>query len=203
MKKFLEFIKETPTAFHAAAQFKKILQENGFVEVKENELWRLTLGGKYYVGRNMSSLIAFVLPKQDFKAFHIAAAHLDSPTFKLKPNFSLDKGKYMKLNTEVYGGPIYSSWMDRPLGVAGRVWIQTEKGIEARLIQIKTPIACIPRLPIHYNRNVNQGVELNPQVDMIPLFGEKNREISSLNQRIADNRCFIYLYFFCNSLIQR
>ncbi|MDE7263451.1 MAG: M18 family aminopeptidase [Anaeroplasmataceae bacterium] len=186
MKKFLEFIKDTPTAFHAAHKFKKILTENGFKEIKENEIWKLSLGGKYFIGRNMSSLIAFVLPQKDFKGFHIAAAHLDSPTFKLKPNFSLEKGKYLKVNTEVYGGPIYSSWMDRPLGVAGRVWIQTENGIEAKLIQSKTPVMCIPRLPIHYNRNVNQGVELNPQVDMLPLFGEKNRGITSLTQLVAE-----------------
>ncbi|MDE6047817.1 MAG: M18 family aminopeptidase, partial [Anaeroplasmataceae bacterium] len=135
---------------------------------------------------NMSSLLAFVLPKDTLKGFHITAAHLDSPTFKLKPNFTLEKGKYIKLNTEVYGGPIYSTWMDRPLGIAGRVFVLENNVLQAKLVNIDKPMLCIPNLPIHYNRNVNKGVELNPQVDMLPLFAESKGKINSLYQMIAE-----------------
>ncbi|MDE6661019.1 MAG: M18 family aminopeptidase [Anaeroplasmataceae bacterium] len=186
MKEFLEFIKDTPTAFHASFKFKDKLKKEGFIELKENEAWKLSLGGKYFIGRNMSSLLVFVLPKDMPKGFHITAAHLDSPTFKLKPNFTLEKGKYIKLNTEVYGGPIYSTWMDRPLGIAGRVLVLEDNTIKARLVNINEPVVCIPNLPIHYNRNVNKGVELNPQIDMLPLYAEANGKIGSLYQKIAD-----------------
>lgn len=186
MKNFLEFIKDTPTAFHACRKIKDILLSYGFEELKENQSWNLKQGGKYFVGRNMSSVIAFTLPKSDPFCFRIAAAHLDSPTFKLKPNFTLEKGKYVKLNTEVYGGPIYSSWMDRPLGIAGRIFVNEQNKISAKLINIDQPIVMIPRLPIHYNRNVNQGVELNPQIDMLPIFAEQKGKVKDLYQTIAD-----------------
>ncbi len=185
MKKFLEFLKDTPTAFHAADKFKKRLLQEGFKELKDNEVWVLEEGGKYFTGKNMSSLISFVLPKDEIKSFHITAAHLDSPTFKLKPNFTIEKSRYIKFNTEVYGGPIYSSWMDRPLGIAGRVFISENDKVYAKLINITRPTTFIPNLPIHYNRTVNKGVELNPQVDMLPIYAETKEEVTSLHQMIA------------------
>lgn len=172
MKKFLEFIKDTPTAFHAAKKFKAKLLAAGFIELKESEEWFLKRGGKYFYGRNMSSLMAFVIPEEPVSSFSIAAAHLDSPTFKLKPNFTIDKGRYVRLNTEVYGSPIFSTWMDKPLGIAGRVIIEEDMGLEARLVNITKPLVVIPNLPIHYNRNANSGFELNPQIDMLPLFSD-------------------------------
>lgn len=186
INKFLDFIKDTPTAFHAQDKFKKILDEYGFKELLECEAWCLTPGGKYYVGRNMSSIVAFVMPTDGAHSFNITAAHLDSPTFKLKPNFTINKSRYIKFNTEVYGGPIYNTWMDRPLGIAGRVIVDSDCGITAKLINICEPVVCIPNLPIHYNRNVNKGVELNPQVDMIPIFADKNYKDASLTKMIAE-----------------
>lgn len=186
MKKFLEFIKDTPTAFHASFKFKEELRESGFVELVEGEKWELQKGGKYYIGRNMSSVLAFVIPYGDIKSFNITAAHLDSPTFKLKPNFTLEKGRYVKLNTEVYGGPIFSTWMDRPLGLAGRVIVNQNSQISAKLINIKEPILLIPNLPIHYNRNANKGVELNPQIDMLPLLGDKQQGNIDINELLAN-----------------
>lgn len=185
MKRFLDYIKDTPTAFHASLKIKELLLENGFEELLEGKPWQLQAGGKYYVGRNMSSLIAFVMPRMNVKAYRIAAAHLDSPTFKLKPNFTLERGRYVKLNTEVYGGPIYSSWMDRPLGIAGRVFVQENQRIVAKLVNLNHPVALIPNLPIHYNRNVNKGVELNPQVDMLPILTDKKENMKDLNSYIA------------------
>lgn len=174
MKEFLKFIENTPTAFHAAKAIKSKLLQEGFIELKENEIWSFKNGGKYFFGRNMSSLVAFVLPKGQPQAFNITAAHLDSPTFKLKPNFTIERNHFVKLNTEVYGGPIYTTWMDRPLGIAGRVIIQKNNQLEAHLVNIRKPIAVIPNMPIHYNREVNKGVELNPQVDMLPLIGDRS-----------------------------
>ncbi len=185
MKQFLEFIKDTPTAFHACKKIKERLLSQGYKELQEASSWDLELGGKYFVGRNMSSLIAFTLPKKEAQCFRITAAHLDSPTFKLKPNFTLEKGKYVKLNTEVYGGPIYSSWMDRPLGIAGRVFIEEKNQIVAKLVNITKPVVMIPNLPIHYNRNVNKGVELNPQIDMLPIYAEQKGETNNLYQYLA------------------
>ena len=186
MKKFLEFIKDTPTAFHAAAKFKEVLKANNFIELSENEKWDLKKGGKYFIGRNMSSVLAFVVPENDYFSFNITAAHLDSPTFKLKPNFTLEKGRYVKFNTEVYGGPIFSTWFDRPLGIAGRVIVTEKDGISAKLINLNEPLAIIPNLPIHYNRNVNKGVELNPQIDLLPLFADKNIKDVKLLDLIAE-----------------
>lgn len=185
MKKFLEFIKDTPTAYHAAYKFKALLKQNHFIELSENEPWTLVPGGKYFIGRNMSSLAAFVIPKDKPVSFNITAAHLDSPTFKLKPNFTIEKGRYQKLNTEVYGGPIFSTWMDRPLGIAGRVIVRTEEGIQASLVNLDEPLVFIPNLPIHYNRNANKGVELNPQVDMLPIIADMAHGNNTLYERIA------------------
>lgn len=187
MNKFLEFINDTPTAYHAVKELKEILLNYGYVEIIESDKWNLKSGGKYFMSRNMSSLVAFTIPEDEIKAFNISAAHLDSPTFKLKPNFNLDKGRYLKFNTEVYGGPIYNTWMDRPLGIAGRVIISQENKLQSKLINIKEGVCFIPNLPIHYNRNVNKGVELNPQVDLLPIFADKTIGQASLNKIISKN----------------
>ncbi len=186
MKDFLKFIEDTPTAFHACKSFKDLLINNGYKELKENEVWKILPNNNYFVCRNDSSLIAFKTPKNDYSSFKITAGHLDSPTFKLKPNFKLERGKYIKYNTEVYGGVIYSSWFDRPLGIAGRLLINNGDKIVTKFINIKKAVAFIPNLPIHYNRGVNSGVELNPQIDLLPIFGEKELKYNNLYQLIED-----------------
>ena len=185
MKKFLDFIKSTPTAYHAADSFRNKLIKNGFIELFENQKWDLEKGGKYFIVRNMSSVMAFVIPKGDVKGFNITAAHLDSPTFKLKPNFVMDKGRYVKFNTEVYGGPIFSSWMDRPLGIAGRVFVDNGDNISHYLVNLDKPLCVIPNLPIHYNRKINSGYEYNPQIDLLPLFSDNSVGNKSLYSIIA------------------
>lgn len=185
MNRFLEFVKNTPTAFHAVSELKKLLNNNGFVELNEAEKWNLNKGGKYYITRNSSSLVAFTIPTGNLESYKISAAHLDSPTFKLKPNFTLDKGRYLKLNTEVYGGPIFSTWFDRPLGVAGRVFVLNGDEIEEKLININEPLMMIPNLPIHYNRKANTGMEYNAQVDLLPLYSDKSFGTENLNDLLA------------------
>ena len=124
-QKLIDFIKKSPTGFHAIDTIVRELE--GFEPLQESENWRLQPGGKYYVTRNRSSIIAFTLPKAPFKAFQLIASHSDSPTFKIKENAEIAKGKYVQLDTERYGGMIMSSWFDRPLSVAGRVRARTEK----------------------------------------------------------------------------
>ena len=182
-KEMLEFIEESPTCFQAVASLKKLLKKEGFSELKETEDWKsLEKGGKYYVVRNSSSIIAFHIPTQEkcegkYRGFHMAAAHSDSPTFKVKENAEMKvEEKYIRLNTEKYGGMILSTWLDRPLSVAGRIVVKGKKGLEEKLVNVDKDLCVIPNLAIHMNREMNKGVEYNPQVDMLPLFGQPKEE---------------------------
>lgn len=167
------FIAESPTAFHAAAQAAKALRSAGYSPLQEAEPWKLAPGQGYYVTRNLSSLIAFRVPEGDFSGFMMAAAHGDSPAYKIKENALLEDAHYVRFSTEGYGGMLCASWMDRPLSVAGRVLVRTEKGIETRLVDLKEPTALIPNVAIHFNRNANSGTAYNQAVDMLPLYGLK------------------------------
>ena len=182
-KEMLEFIEESPTCFQAVAGLKKLLKKEGFSELKETEDWKsLEKGGKYYVVRNSSSIIAFHIPIQEkcegkYRGFHMAAAHSDSPTFKVKENAEMKvEERYIRLNTEKYGGMILSTWLDRPLSVAGRIVVKGKKGLEEKLVNVDKDLCVIPNLAIHMNREMNKGVEYNSQVDMLPLFGQPKEE---------------------------
>jgi len=179
----MDFIQGSPTAFHAVENIKAMLAKNGYFELNECDRWRLALGGKHFVTRNLSSIIAFRLPDTLLDHFQIVASHSDSPCFKLKPTASRQANGYATLNVEKYGGMIMTSWFDRPLSIAGRMIVRTEEGFEARLLYIDRNLAMIPNMPIHFNREVNDGVKLNPQVDMLPVFGEAGAEFMPL---IAD-----------------
>jgi len=168
-QKLIDFIKKSPTGFHAIDTI--IRELGGFEPLQEGESWHLTPGGKYYVTRNRSSIIAFTLPKAPFKAFQLIASHSDSPTFKIKENAEIAKGKYVQLDTERYGGMIMSSWFDRPLSVAGRVMARTEKGIRTILVDLNKDMLIIPNVAIHMNREVNNGYKYNAAVDTFPLWG--------------------------------
>lgn len=180
-EEMLEFIENSPTAFHAVANLKAAMARQGFRPLEETGAWELAAGEGYYVTRNDSSLIAFRLPAGGKTAgFHIAASHGDSPTFKVKesPEMAAENA-YVKLNTEKYGGMILSSWLDRPLSVAGRVVVKGEKGIETRLINIEEDLMVIPSLAIHMSRDTPAKGEYNPQVDMLPLYGTCDGEKGS------------------------
>ncbi len=168
VNRLFDFINSSPTAFHAVDTAEKILVENGYSRLSEGEKWSLSDGGKYYVVRNGTSLIAFRYVSKA-RGFMIAASHTDSPTFRVK--LSGEKcGAYTRLDVEKYGGMIYYSWLDRPLSVAGRVVVSTENGIECRLVNLNTDLCSIPSLAIHLNRGVNDGLSLNPASDMLPLY---------------------------------
>ena len=171
LEKFLTFAEQSPTAFHAAANLVTLLEENGFAELKETDPWLVDAGGKYFVRRNDSAVIAFQIPETGFASFRIAAAHSDSPAFKLKEKFEDKTEFYVRLNVEKYGGMIMSTWMDRPLSVAGRLAVREGGSVATRLVNLDRDALLIPNMPIHFNREVNTGYNFDPQVDMMPVYG--------------------------------
>ena len=183
-KKLIDFLHESPTPFHAIANTRKNLFKNGFEELKFSTSWKLEKGKGYFVAQNESSLIAFNIGENCEECnFRIVGAHTDSPGLKLKPNPELLTEGYLKLNTEVYGGPILTTWFDRPLALAGRVLIKTDDIFtpETRLINICKPVAVLPNLAIHMNREVNKGVEINNQKDMLPLLKTVKKQFEKDN----------------------
>lgn len=172
--KMLDFIDASPTCFHVVDNLKKELVKNGYVELSEKEEWNLKAKGKYFVTRNDSSIISFRIPKKDFKGFYMIASHSDSPSFKIKENPEMEAaGAYVKLNVERYGGMLCAPWFDRPLSVAGRVFVKGKKGIESRLVNVDRDLVMLPSLAIHMNREANDGYKYNAQTDMLPIFGDE------------------------------
>ena len=176
------YIAACPTAFQAAAHTAALLEAEGYRPLRETEEWTLEPGGRYYVMRNGSSLIAFRLPKGRPVGFMMTAAHGDSPTFKIKENAELTGENETRLSVEGYGGMLCASWMDRPLSVAGRAMVRTEDGVAMRLIDLHDDLALIPNVAIHMNRDANNGAKYNFAVDMQPLYGEKG----GFRRRIAE-----------------
>lgn len=187
VKGLFDYIENSPSCFHAIQTTKNNLLAGGYTELSEGKTWKLAAGGKYFVTRNLSSVIAFSLPESNFRSFHIIASHSDSPTFKIKENAELEvKDKYIQLNTERYGGMLCASWLDRPLSVAGRVLVSGENGVETRLVNIDKDFVIIPNLAIHMNREANDGYKYNAQEDMLPLYGSHSSK-GSFKKAIADN----------------
>lgn len=173
-KELLDFIKKSPSCFHVIQSMKKELDEAGFQEIKERDRWNLEAGGKYYVTRNDSSIIAFKIPCKEFRGFQIMASHSDAPTFKVKENPEMTaEQRYTKLNVEKYGGMLCAPWFDRPLSVAGRIMVKDGKRILPKLVDVDKDLLMIPNLAIHMNREVNDGYKYNAQVDMLPLLGDE------------------------------
>lgn len=182
MDKLFGLLEQATSQFHTVKAVKEQLLEQGFEELRLRDKWDLKKGGKYLVIHHGSTIFAFTIGK-DFGAedgFRIAAAHGDFPGFRLKPNAGMDVGGYLQLNTETYGGAILSTWMDRPLSVAGRVVLKSDDVFkpEVRLIDMKKPVLIIPNLAIHFNREVNKGVELRKQVEMLPIYGTTSEELT-------------------------
>lgn len=185
-QELIDFIYKSPTAFHAVDNVKESLKADGFIELKEEEKWNLKKSGKYYTTKNDSALIAFTVGEGQVEeeGFKIVGAHTDSPTFRVKPNGEIiSEGNYLKLNTEVYGGLIRSTWMDRPLSIAGRLVVKGENPLYpiTKLVNIKKPILIIPSLAIHMNREANSGGELNLQKDTLPLVAMITDELEKDN----------------------
>lgn len=183
LKDLMDFLDSSVTMFHAINECEKVLQNCGYIYLPENEKWNIR-AGKYYTKRNSSSLIAFDIANGDYH-FQISAAHSDSPTFKLKDRPIIESNGYLKLNVEAYGGMIDATWLDKPLTLAGRVMVDTEYGIETRLLFIDKDLLIIPNVPIHFNREINKGFAFNNQVDMLPVFGAGNLSEADFDKMLA------------------
>ncbi|MBR1709282.1 MAG: M18 family aminopeptidase [Clostridia bacterium] len=169
---FLQFVSQAPTAFHAVSKTAERLKLAGFVYLDETANWNLA-PGKYYTVKNGTALIAFIVPDSPLTHFQIISSHADSPMLKLKPlPESPACNCYLRLNPEVYGGMIMSTWLDRPLSIAGRVIVKEKNRLSSRLLDLHDPCVLIPNMPIHFNRDINDGFKYNPQVDLLPLFGD-------------------------------
>ena len=183
LRDLMDFLDSSVTMFHAINECEKVLQKSGFIYLPENEKWDINKG-KYYTKRNSSSLIAFDIAEGDYH-FQISAAHSDSPTFKLKDKPIIEANGYLKLNVEGYGGMINATWLDKPLTLSGRVMVNTDTGIETRLLHINRDLFIIPNVPIHFNREINKGFAFNNQVDMLPIFSAGNLKESDFDNMIA------------------
>ena len=174
----IAFLNESHNEYLAANAIRNILSKSGFKEIKENEAWNLKENSKYFFLRNGNSLVAFVTPyrlnKSDFY-YKIISSHLDSPALKLKENPAVCTNFYEKWKVEVYGGLINSTYVDRPLGLAGRLIVKTKNGLETRIVDTKKAVAIIPNVAIHQNRNINNGFIYNPQVDLLPIVGTSEK----------------------------
>ncbi len=183
-QKLIEFIEKSTDCYHAVKSVRERLEGEGFTELCEDGRWTINEGGKYYVVRNYSSVIAFKVPEKNYKSFLICASHTDSPCFKLKSNFEISAENMVKLSVEGYGGMIMSSWLDRPLSVSGRVVTVKDGKVQTRLVNIDRDLLMIPNLAIHMSRDINKGYEFNVKRDMCPLAGGKDGALIDI---VAEN----------------
>ena len=166
------FLDASHSVCHALRLLRDQMEAAGYSLLPEQAAWKLVPGGKYYVQRGGTALVAFRIPEKMPTGFLMSASHCDRPCFKVKENFELN-GTYLRLAVERYGGQILSTWLDRPLSIAGRVTVETEEGVRNCLVDIDRDLLLIPSVAIHMNRQVNDGYKWNPAVDMLPLLGGK------------------------------
>ncbi len=172
MEQLCRFLDNSPSMYHAVENLRAAFTAAGYALLSEKEDWTLAPGGKYCLTRGSSAFVAFQVPAAP-TGFAVVAAHSDRPCLKVKENAVLS-GAYTRLSVEPYGGLIMSTWLDRPLSMAGRVFVETENGMESRLVNIDRDIALIPNVAIHMNREVNTGYKWNPAADLLPLMGGKD-----------------------------
>ena len=171
-EKFVEFLNNSHCAYLAVNEVEKQLLSAGFIKLRENTTWKLENNRYYYVVRNQSSIIAFKIPEiADVNSLNIVASHSDSPALKIKPVSDMKDRKYNRLNVEVYGGAILSSWLDKPLSLTGRVTLLENGQLVSKLVDFDEDMAIIPNVAIHQNRQINDGYKWNPQVDLVPILG--------------------------------
>ena len=169
-KALCDFLDASHSVYHAQAYLAETLKNAGYTRLYEQDEWALIPGGKYFLTRGGSALVAFRVPKESPKGFLMSASHSDRPTFKVKENFDL-AAAYTRMAVERYGGMLIAPWLDRPLSVAGRVTVETEAGVETKLLDIDRDLLLIPNVAIHMNRQANEGYKWNPAVDTLPLVG--------------------------------
>ncbi len=168
-QRLFDFIKSSPTSFHAASAVGSMLLTAGFEKLSECGAWQIKRGGKYFVTRNSSSVIAFKVPENGISGFMLSAAHSDSPAFKIKENMTIKDKAFVRLPVEKYGSMLCATWFDRPLAVAGRLVVRTKDGVDTKLTDTKRPVCIIPSVAIHMNRGANDNASYNLAKDMLPL----------------------------------
>ena len=175
-EQLMDFISCNPCNFFVVDAQARQLEQAGYVRLEEAQAWQLQPGGKYFVCRNGSALIAFRIPHEQPSGFMMFASHSDSPTLRIKPNPEMRAtGDYTALNVELYGGALLNPWFDRPLSVAGRIVVKSGEGtMRTLLVNIDRDLMLIPSLAIHMNREANNGVKLNVQKDLVPLYGSSD-----------------------------
>lgn len=172
----LQYLNDSPTAFHAVENAAAILKENGFQELKETESWALEKEGRYFIVKNSSAVIAFTVGTGDLnkEGFRIIGAHTDSPSLKVKPgDCTVTPDGYVKVNVEIYGGAILQTWFDRPLALAGRLVVKENGALREKLVRIDKPVFMIPNLCIHFNRDMKEKGACNKQTEILPLLSMK------------------------------
>lgn len=205
----IDFLQNSPCSFLAVENAENKLKEKGFVCLNNIEKWELKEGGRYYITRNGSTLISFIIGKEaNKKGFRLIGSHTDSPSFVIKPNSEIKANNCLKLNTEGYGGMIITPWLDRPLSIAGRVSLKGDNifSPKTKTIDFKRPVAIIPNLAIHLDRDINNGHKYSKQKEMLPImsltgdnFNEKgyiyeliSKEINVKKDDILDYELFLY-----------
>ena len=194
----MRFLDNSPSVYHAVENLRTELENAGYTRLSESEKWNLTAGGKYYLTRGGSAVLAFRVPMEAPRGFMMSASHSDRPTFKVKENGEL-AGNYTRLAVERYGGMLMSTWLDRPLSIAGRALVETEQGVRTKLVNIDRDLLMIPNVAIHMNRQANDGYKWNPAVDMLPLLGGKEAKgkLEQLLEQEAGGKILghdLYLY---------
>ncbi|MBQ3503249.1 MAG: M18 family aminopeptidase [Oscillospiraceae bacterium] len=192
------FLNASHSVYHAAAGLAAALDKAGYRRLYETDSWELIPGGKYYVVRGGTAVMAFRIPEGTPRGFLMSASHADRPTFKVKENAEL-AGAYTRLAVERYGGMLIAPWLDRPLSVAGRVLVETGEGVESKLIDIDRDLMMMPNVAIHMNRQANDGYKWNPAVDTLPLMGGKDAKgkLSEVLEEAAGGKIMghdLYLY---------
>ena len=181
-EKLFSLLREGVSPFHVVNHLEKELKEANFTELNMNSAWKLEKGKNYYINHHDSTLLAFHVGKEygENSTFHMAAAHTDFPCLYIKPSPEINACGYAEINVEVYGGPILNTWLDRPLAIAGRVATKSNDAFKPNvsLFKSKDYILTLPNLAIHMNREVNKGVELNAQTDMLPILGMITEELN-------------------------
>lgn len=173
VKELMTFLDGAPSVYHAVEQLRRMFEDAGYTRLDEGGRWDLQVGGKYYLTRGGSAIVGFRIPCADPQGILMTASHSDRPTFKIKENGELD-GNYVRIATEKYGGMLMAPWFDRPLSVAGRVMVETEAGVQTKLVNIDRDLMMIPNVAIHMNRKANDGYAYNPTSDTIPVLGGKD-----------------------------
>ena len=198
IKSLQNFLDNSVSSYHAAANLSRMLLDQGYQRLYEHTPWELIPGGKYFLVRGGTAVIAFRIPQGEITGFMMSASHSDRPTFKVKENAE-SVGAYTKMLVERYGGMLISTWLDRPLSIAGRVVVETEQGVQSKLLNIDRDLLMIPNVAIHMNRNANDGYKWNPAVDTLPLVGGKDAKgkFTELLEEAAGGKILghdLYLY---------